>query len=104
MQQYLRRLRKRSQGQGVLEFALILMLVGLAAAAIIFILGPTIGNVFSNFIADAPVRAGHLVRVLPQHALPARHVYAVTASRHGVDAKAAAFLAQLQATLAGGLS
>ena len=57
-----------------------------------------------DFIADAPVRAGHLVRVLPQHALPARHVYAVTASRHGVDAKAAAFLAQLQATLAGGLS
>ena len=55
MHQYLRRLRKRSQGQGVLEFALILMLVGLAAAAIIFILGPTIGNVFSNFIADAPV-------------------------------------------------
>ena len=75
MQQYLRRLRKRSQGQGVLEFALILMLVGLAAAAIIFILGPTIGNVFSNFIADAPVAPPSLndVTRLPT-STPAPHI------------------------------
>lgn len=53
-----------------------------------------------DFIADAAVRVGQLVPVLPDHALPVRHVYAVTASRYGLDAKASAFLAYLQAALA----
>jgi DNA-binding transcriptional LysR family regulator len=52
-----------------------------------------------DFIAAAPERQGQLVRVLPQHVLPSRHVYAVTASRQGMDTKVSAFLDHLQATL-----
>lgn len=52
-----------------------------------------------DFIADAAERAGQLVRVLPDHGLPVRHVYAVTASRHGLDAKVSVFLDHLQAAL-----
>ena len=52
-----------------------------------------------DFIAEDPEREGQLLRVLPRHGLPARHVYAVTASRFGMDAKVSAFLDHLQATL-----
>ena len=39
-----------SDGQGLVEYALILMFVGMAVVVILFLLGPTIGNVFSNII------------------------------------------------------
>lgn len=45
-----------------------------------------------DFIAQAAERTGSLVRVLPDWELPVRHVYAVTASRLGADAKALAFV------------
>ena len=52
-----------------------------------------------DFISNAPEAAGDLTRVLPEHELPPRHVYAVTASRLAADAKTAAFLDFLQTAL-----
>jgi hypothetical protein len=37
-------------GQGLVEYALILMFVAMAVVVILFFLGPAIGNVFSNII------------------------------------------------------
>ncbi|MBX3608333.1 MAG: LysR family transcriptional regulator [Hydrogenophaga sp.] len=53
------------------------------------------------FLSDPAERDGRLVRVLADHPLPSRHVYAVTASRRGTDAKTLAFIDHLQTTLAG---
>lgn len=52
-----------------------------------------------DFLARPAVADGRLVRVLPQHELPARHVYAVTASRRGADAKVSAFVEYLREAL-----
>ncbi|TDK41357.1 LysR family transcriptional regulator [Antarcticimicrobium luteum] len=52
-----------------------------------------------DFISNAPEAKGDLIRVLPDHDLPPRHVYAVTASRLAADAKTAAFLDFLQTAL-----
>lgn len=49
------------------------------------------------FISDPAERAGQLQRVLPDHELPARHVFAVTASRLGGDARTTAFVEHLRA-------
>jgi pilus assembly protein Flp/PilA len=38
----------REQGQGLVEYALILVLVAIVVIAILLLLGPVIGNVFSN--------------------------------------------------------
>jgi pilus assembly protein Flp/PilA len=38
----------RENGQGMVEYALILVMVTLIVIAVLLILGPTIGNVFSN--------------------------------------------------------
>ena len=38
------------QGQGLVEYALILVFVSLAALMILRVLGPAIGNVYSNII------------------------------------------------------
>jgi len=40
----------REEGQGLVEYALILVLVAIVVIAILTILGPTIGNVFSNIV------------------------------------------------------
>ena len=40
----------REEGQGLVEYALILVLVAMVVILILAILGPTIGNVFSNII------------------------------------------------------
>ncbi|MCV2893851.1 LysR family transcriptional regulator [Lentibacter sp. XHP0401] len=53
-----------------------------------------------DFISESPHANGDLVRVLPDYELPPRHVFAVTASRLGSDAKVAAFLDHLRAALA----
>ena len=37
-------------GQGLVEYALILVLVAIVVIAILLILGPVVGNVFSNII------------------------------------------------------
>jgi len=41
---------KGAQGQGLVEYALILVLVAVVVIVILALLGPAIGNVFSNII------------------------------------------------------
>ncbi len=41
-------LMKRQEGQGLVEYALILVLVAIVVIAILAVLGPQIGNVFSQ--------------------------------------------------------
>jgi pilus assembly protein Flp/PilA len=41
----------REKGQGLVEYALILILVALIVIVILALLGPAIGNVFSNVIS-----------------------------------------------------
>lgn len=36
------------RGQGLLEYALILVLMAVVVAAVLFLLGPLVGNVFSK--------------------------------------------------------
>ena len=40
----------REQGQGLVEYALILALVALVVVAILLLLGPVVGNVYSNIV------------------------------------------------------
>ena len=42
----------REEGQGLVEYALILVLVAIVVIAILLLLGPIIGNVFSNIVAN----------------------------------------------------
>jgi len=42
----------REEGQGLVEYALILVLVAIVVIAILLILGPAIGNVFSNIVRN----------------------------------------------------
>ena len=55
------RSRPKEAGQGIVEFVLILMLVGLAVIAIITVMGPTISNTFADFVERAPVAPPALV-------------------------------------------
>ena len=41
----------REKGQGLIEYTFILVLVAIAVFASLFLLGPVIGNVFSNLIS-----------------------------------------------------
>ena len=41
---------KDDRGQGLVEYALILVMVSIVVIAILTLLGPTIGNVFSDII------------------------------------------------------
>lgn len=43
--------RPREEGQGLLEYALILILVAMVVLALITVLGPTVGNLFSNVMS-----------------------------------------------------
>ena len=40
----------REEGQGLVEYALILVLVAVVVIVILALLGPAIGNIFSNVI------------------------------------------------------
>ena len=42
----------REEGQGLVEYALILVLVAVVVIVILALLGPTIGNIFSNIIRN----------------------------------------------------
>lgn len=42
----------QEEGQGLVEYALILVLVAIVVIAILLLLGPTIGNVFSNLVSN----------------------------------------------------
>lgn len=64
----------------------------------LLIAGQGIGTL-PSFISDAPEKRGDLVRVLPDWELPAPQIFAVTASRLGMDAKVTAFLDHLRGAL-----
>ena len=40
----------REEGQGLVEYALILVLVAVVVMVILALLGPAIGNIFSNLV------------------------------------------------------
>ena len=40
----------KEKGQGLVEYALILVLIAVVVIAVMTILGPTIGNIFSDII------------------------------------------------------
>jgi pilus assembly protein Flp/PilA len=40
----------RERGQGLVEYTFILVLVSIVVIAVLLVLGPAIGNVFSNLI------------------------------------------------------
>ncbi len=42
----------REQGQGLLEYALILMLVVFIVMVVLVFLGPAVGNMYSNVMAN----------------------------------------------------
>ena len=42
----------RERGQGLVEYALIMILVAIVVIVILLLLGPAVGNVFSNVIAQ----------------------------------------------------
>jgi pilus assembly protein Flp/PilA len=42
----------REEGQGLVEYALILVLIAVVVIAILLIVGPVVGNVFSNLVAN----------------------------------------------------
>ncbi len=42
--------RPREEGQGLVEYALILVLVAVVVIVILALLGPAIGNIFSNIV------------------------------------------------------
>lgn len=64
----------------------------------LLIAGQGIGTL-PDFVSNDAVARGALVRVLPGWELPAPEVYAVTASRLGMDAKVTAFLDHLRGAL-----
>jgi pilus assembly protein Flp/PilA len=41
----------RAEGQGIVEYALILVLVAVLAVGVLMVMGPSIGNVFSTIVA-----------------------------------------------------
>jgi pilus assembly protein Flp/PilA len=44
--------KEQEKGQGLVEYALILVLVAVVVIVILALLGPAIGNVFSNIVAN----------------------------------------------------
>jgi pilus assembly protein Flp/PilA len=43
--------RPQEEGQGLVEYALILVLVAVVVIVVLLLLGPAIGNIFSNILA-----------------------------------------------------
>ena len=66
----------------------------------LLIAGQGIGTL-PDFVSHAPEARGELVRVLPDWELPAPEIFAVTASRLGMDARVTAFLDHLRVALRG---
>ncbi len=46
----------KEEGQGLVEYALILVLVAIVVIAILLLLGPVIGNVFSGIVSGFEAR------------------------------------------------
>ena len=64
----------------------------------LLVAGQGIGTL-PDFVSDAAVARGELVQVLPEYELPAPEIFAVTASRLGMDAKVSAFIEHLRGAL-----
>jgi DNA-binding transcriptional LysR family regulator len=64
----------------------------------LLIAGHGIGTL-PDFVSDEAEARGELVRVLPDWELPAPAIFAVTASRLGMDARVTAFIEHLRAAL-----
>lgn len=43
---------RNEKGQGLVEYALILVLVAIVVIAILLLLGPVVGNAFSNIVSN----------------------------------------------------
>jgi pilus assembly protein Flp/PilA len=76
---FMKKLIRSEKGQGLVEYALILVLVAIVVLAVLLLLGPTVGNAFSNIVANlqrfsgggsgpitgvAPSRSGNDVSVI----------------------------------------
>ena len=46
---------QNEEGQGLVEYALILVLVAIVVIAVMLLLGPVVGNVFSNVVANLSI-------------------------------------------------
>ena len=46
---------QNERGQGLVEYALILVLVAIVVIAILLLLGPVIGNAFSNIVTNLQI-------------------------------------------------
>jgi pilus assembly protein Flp/PilA len=44
----------KEKGQGLIEYAIILSLVAMVVIAVMWLLGPTIGNSYSNISSSVP--------------------------------------------------
>jgi DNA-binding transcriptional LysR family regulator len=64
----------------------------------LLIAGHGIGTL-PDFVSQAPEARGELVRILPDWELPAPEIFAVMASRLGMDAKVTAFLDHLRSAM-----
>ena len=68
--------RTTEKGQGLVEYALILVLVSIVVIVVLLILGPTIGNVFSKINSNLPgVGGGGVVSVTPVPTHTSQTVY-----------------------------
>lgn len=47
-------LNRNEKGQGLVEYALILVLVAIVVIGILTLLGPQVGNMFSRVVNDLP--------------------------------------------------
>lgn len=48
----------REEGQGLVEYALILMFVALVAIVVVYVLGQGVGNLYQNIMDDVLPRLG----------------------------------------------
>lgn len=55
----------KEAGQGFIEYAIILILVGIAVVLVVSLMQPAIGDVFSRFVAQAPVAPPSLLNYTP---------------------------------------
>jgi pilus assembly protein Flp/PilA len=44
----------REEGQGLVEYALIILFIAIVVVAVLLIFGPTIGNLYSMIVYDMP--------------------------------------------------
>jgi pilus assembly protein Flp/PilA len=54
----IKKILAREKGQGLVEYALILVLVAIVVIVILALLGPAVGNVFSNVVAALETLGG----------------------------------------------